>query len=125
MKNRLLLIFALLLLISCDSIIPSAKFDRKRWDEKEDWDYPYRNEMADDLVKHHKLKGLTYKQLIDSLGGAEENMTDKNGVKDGVYYQLLMDFGSDIDPVHTRYLVIKLSKDSIVTGYKIEEWKKE
>ena len=107
------------LLPSCNDDILHRKFDRMLWNSKEDYDYPYREAMMGDLIAHHRLKGLSYKQLIDSLG-MPENMTDT----DGLYYQIVMDFGSDIDPVHTKYLVFKLNKDSVVNGFTIEEWKK-
>lgn len=96
-----------------------GKFDRNKWNDKNDWDYPYRDAMADDLMKHHKLKGLSFKQLKDLLG-APENFTDA----DSIYYQLIMDYGWDIDPVHTKYLVFKLNKDSVVTGFRINEWER-
>jgi hypothetical protein len=107
------------MLVSCKLDIAHQKFDKKEWGEKEDWDYIYRDGMIDDLLAHHRLKGLSYHQLIDLLG-QPENLTNN----DGKYYQLLVDFGSDIDPVHTKYLVFQLNRDSIVTSYKIKEWKK-
>ncbi|HEY9001912.1 MAG TPA: hypothetical protein VIM89_11210 [Mucilaginibacter sp.] len=104
--------------LSCNEY--HAKFNRLRWNTKEDWDYPYRDEMINDLTTHHQLRGLSYKQLIDSLGNPE-NLENT----DGVYYQITMDFGSDIDPVHTKYLVFKLNKDSVVNDFTVKEWKKE
>jgi len=118
MITRILLLFFIILFVSCNDI--SQKFDKKKWDEKEDWDYPYRDGIVNDLIKHHQLKGLSYKQLVDSIG-YPENLTDT----DGVYYQVVMDFGSDIDPVHTKYLMFKLNKDSVITDFKIKEWKKD
>ena len=106
--------------LSCKLDVAHSKFDKARWDSKEDWDYPYREAMVGDLIAHHHLKGLSYKQLIDSLG-TPESLTDI----DGIYYQITMDFGSDIDPVHTKYLVFKLKKDSVVWDFTIREWKKE
>lgn len=113
--KRFLIIFCMLPFFSC-----KQKFDRAAWDDKIDWDYPQRNDMVDDLINNHKLKGLSYKKLVAYLGPAERSMEDSTKV----YYQVLMDFGWDIDPVHTKYLVFKLNKDSIVTDMKLEEWKK-
>jgi len=95
------------------------KFDRVKW-----WDgdlemYPYRDAMLNDLLKHN-LKGMTYKELTNFVG--EPNRWDSN--IDSPYYPIITDYGSDIDPVYTKSLVLYLNKDSIITHYKIEEWKK-
>jgi len=76
-------LFLTILSVSCNN--SNQKFDKKKWFAKEDWDYPYRDDIVDDLVKHHQLRGLPYKQLTDSLG-EPENLTDT----DGVYYQIIM-----------------------------------
>lgn len=114
--KRFLIIFCMLLPFSACK----RKFNRAAWDDKIDRDYPQRNDMVDDLINNHKLKGLSYKKLVARLGPPEESMEDSAKV----YYQVLMDFGSDIDPVHTKYLVFKLNKDSIVTDLHLDEWKK-
>jgi hypothetical protein len=119
-RIKQLLLCVAILPVACVRIDPHIKFDKEKWAQKEDWDYYNRNDMVDDLMAHHRLKGLSYKSLVDSLG-YPENM-DK---KDSLYYQVLMDFGDDIDPVHTKYLVFKLNKDSIVTDFKMEEWQKK
>ena len=74
--------------------------------------------MIDDLITNHKFIGLTYKQLIDSLGEPE---TDVNDSGKFLYYDIITDFGGDIDPVYSKTLKIHLDKDSVVTSYKIEE----
>ena len=51
-------------------------------------------------MHHHQLKGLSYKQLTDSIG--DPSYSDS----DGVSYQVKMDFESDIDPVYSKYLVL-------------------
>jgi hypothetical protein len=43
---------------------------------------------------------------------------------DSPYYVINTDYGNDIDPVYRKTLTIYLNKDSIVTGFKIKEWKK-
>lgn len=35
----------------------------------------------------------------------------------------IQNYGSDIDPVSGKDLIIKLNKDSVVTGYQVREWK--
>jgi hypothetical protein len=115
--NILFCVFFVLILISCNK-----KFDKGGWnysgpdigDLKE---YPNRNKMVDDLLENHTIKGLTIKQVFDLLGETEmENNT--------INYTILIDFGSDIDPVHTKDLEIKFNENGIAQSVKIVEWKK-
>ena len=75
--------------------------------------------MLNDLVKNHKLKGLTYQQLIDLLG-TPGNFSDND---DTVRYEIFTGFESDIDPAYGKNLNLTLGADSIVASYKISEWK--
>ena len=76
--------------------------------------------MLDDLMANHKLKGLNYNQLIDSLG--EPNGSDKDSCE--VYYDILVNYDV-IDPVSGKEFIIKLNKDSIVSGFYIRNWKRK
>ncbi len=111
-------------LTSCDQ---SKPFEKDGWQKKLDWDYPNRNAMVQDLLDNHKLTGLSTRSVNDLLG--EENRVDllerpdTNG-RNYMTYQVLMDFGWDIDPVHTKYLVLDFNEDSIITKAELFEWKK-
>ncbi|MFB9843486.1 hypothetical protein [Mucilaginibacter ginsenosidivorans] len=74
--------------------------------------------MLIDLIKHHQIKGLAYKQVIDSLG-EPENYQDKG---DSIIYDIVVDYGY-LDPKSGTYLAIGFNKDSIATGYKVMKWK--
>jgi hypothetical protein len=111
------LLFGILLNFSCER---KLKFDKAKWNDKYDLEYPYREVMLEDLVKHHHLIGLTYKQLTTQIG--EPARYDSN--LDNPYYNIIIDYGWDIDPVYTKVLRIQLNKDSVVAGYKVEEWRK-
>ena len=100
------------------------RFNRGLWKKWEDINYPdihhpYRDRMLNDLVKNHKLKGLTYQQLIDLLG-TPGNFGDND---DTVRYEIFTGFESDIDPAYGKNLNLTLGADSIVASYKISEWK--
>ena len=100
------------------------RFNRGLWEKWEDINYPdvhhpYRDQMLNDLVKNHKLKGLTYQQLIDLLG-TPGNFGDND---DTVRYEIFTGFKSDIDPTYGKNLNLTLGADSIVVSYKISEWK--
>ncbi|GAB2454099.1 hypothetical protein GCM10011375_01440 [Hymenobacter qilianensis] len=96
-----------------------TKFDRHQWSTTGDiGSFPYREQMIGDLVKHHQLKGLTYLQLIDSLG-EPSNYGEPDGT---IRYLIVEDFESDIDPVHGKTLDLTLGPDSVVTSYEVSEW---
>ena len=120
MKRPVLLLISLLTLLSCREIIFKQSFDKQKWDARDDWDYPERNSMVDDLVQNHKIKGLKYKQLIALLNEPQGNGDDFLSV----YYQIIVDYGWDIDPVYTKNLEITFNKDSIVNSVTIKEWKR-
>lgn len=115
--NRRISIVSILLIMQIIGCQPNMKFNKTDWNSKEDWDYPYREDMLNDLVKNHKIKGLTYHQLIDSIGKPEHDS------KGAVFYNVITDFGSDIDPVYIKTLTLHLNKDSIVNGFEVVEWK--
>lgn len=79
--------------------------------------YPNRKKMIDDLVKNRQLKGSSFEQIVDFIG--EPNGMDN----DTLYYDVDLDYGTDIDPVYGKNLLIYLNKNCKVTGFKIKEWK--
>ncbi|MBS1546277.1 MAG: hypothetical protein JST38_04515 [Bacteroidetes bacterium] len=120
--TRMLLLLSICL-IGCDRSIP---FEKSGWKEKFDGAYPSRDAMVEDLLHNHILIGLTTRSVSDLLG--EEDRVELVGKPkvDGrnyMTYQVLEDFGWDIDPVHTKYLVLEFNQDSIVTKTELLEWK--
>lgn len=112
------------ILITC-FLLTSCKdkmtFDKTRWIIQGDLGlYPYRDKMLEDLTKNQKLKGLTYRQLIGKIGEPEKNITGDNNT---IYYDIVIDYGYDIDPVNIKTLAFKFDKDSIVNDFKINESK--
>jgi len=75
--------------------------------------------MLNDLVENHKLKGLTYRQLVDSLGAPGKFDNDDDTVR----YEIITKFESDIDPTYGKNLNLTLGADSVVTSYRILDWK--
>lgn len=112
-------IFLLILffLISCNQ---QVKFDKEKWNEQIDPVFPssYRPKMLKDLTQNHKLIGLSCAQLKERLGHADYK--DSSSIS----YRIIIEYGGDIDPVYSKDLVFTYSKDSLITGYKIVEWKK-
>jgi hypothetical protein len=117
-NHKWILTITLLFIASaCNSIVKNEKFDKTKWTTKDDLDYTMRDAMLSDLISNHKLKGLTYQQLIDSLG----EPANYGESKDSVYYDIVVNYGY-LDPKSGKYLVLPLNKDSVVTGFKVVEW---
>jgi hypothetical protein len=79
--------------------------------------FPARDSMFEDLIAHHQIKGLTYKQVIDSLG----EPANYGDTKDSIYYDIVTNYGY-LDPKSGTRLDIGFNKDSIATGFKVVEW---
>lgn len=103
------------MLLSCNQQI---KFDRTKWKTKDDMEYPYRNDMLKDLTTNYKLVGLKYAELLELLG--QPNFKDSSSLT----YKIIEDYKQDIDPVYTKNLNFTFSSDSVITLFKIDEWKK-
>jgi len=73
--------------------------------------------MLDDLINNHTLNGLTTQQLRGQLG--KPDFTESNEL----IYEVVVDYGWDIDPVYTKNLIFTISPDSLVTAYNIKEWR--
>ena len=112
------LLVVILLLSACTQQKP---FDKRKWQERGDLGlYPNRNSMLKDLTTHHRLKGISYKQLIDLLG-EPEGFSETKPIT--AYYNIVTDYGMNIDPVYLKNLIINLNADSVVSSYGIEEIK--
>ncbi|MBL7985778.1 MAG: hypothetical protein JNM91_12305 [Flavobacteriales bacterium] len=116
---RVLIVISICL-TGCDRSIP---FDKDGWQKKSDFIYPLRDAMVQDLIGNHQLMGLTTQEARDLLG--ETDHTELGDMPNYLTYQVLLDFGWDIDPVHTKDLVLEFNEDSIVTKVDLLEWKRQ
>ena len=82
--------------------------------------YDNRESMVQDLMDNHLHKGMTYKELKELIGQPENyaNM-DANTIA----YEIMVDYGWDIDPVESKTLYIELSPDSTVIAYRLKHRK--
>lgn len=125
-KNGCLIILLIILFILITSLLNSCvskspKFDKIKWNEREDGFYLFRENMVEDLTKKYLKKGTKYERIIFLLG-QPQNLNDE--VEKTISYELMADFGWDIDPIEVKTLKIKISKDSTLLNYRIEHWKK-
>jgi len=109
------------LLFACNDSSKQVKFDKAKWNEQTDPLFPssYRPQMLTDLTTNYKLVGFKYSQLIELLG------TPDTKDSSSLSYKIVVDYGHDIDPVYTKDLDFTFSKDSTITSFKVDEWKKK
>jgi hypothetical protein len=118
MQIRSLILFLLLSCFGCknteDKPEEEQKFDKMKWATKKDQDYPHRDKMLKDLMTNYKLHGIKKDSVVHLLG--QPNRSDSGHL----FYTIAQErFG--VFPVHTKTLVIKLTKDSTVEWRKIHE----
>ncbi|WP_214073260.1 hypothetical protein [Mucilaginibacter sp. dw_454] len=105
---------AIAVITGCGS---GSKFDRQKWSYGDGLDYPLRNDILNDLLQNHHIKGLNYRQVIDSLGSPQRRDSLKFS------YQILdnsYDFARK-SPAHRKSLIVYFSKDSVVTRTEVYE----
>jgi len=105
---------ALLIIAACN-----ISFDKRKWTEMNDPSLPLpsREKMLKELITNHKLVGLKYDQLIGILSTPDYSDSISSG------YNIIIHWDG-IDPDHVKTINFTLSKDSIITGFKVEEWTK-
>lgn len=114
-----LIIGFIMILSSCGN---HARFDSALWKQYSDLDaYPDRESMLKDLVENRELIGLSFDTVIDSLGQPEKYASSG---KNELWYPVTIDYGSDIDPVYTKHLVLTVTNDSLVHAVDIREWRR-
>ena len=114
MKTIFLIAWLTLVFIACKSKKESAMFDPEKWAETKDMNYPHRDKMLDDLIKKHLLHGIKRSEVLNLLGAP--NRTDSLYL----FYTIAQERMGFL-PLHTKTLVIKLTKDSVLEWRKIHE----
>ena len=100
--------------INTEPLENKSEFDKNRWLVKEGQDYPYRNQMLEDLMSHPELRKFDKEQVLDLLGNPDR--------VDSLYlfYRIDQDRLGPW-PLHTTTLVIKLSGDSTLNKVMIHK----
>ncbi len=91
----------------------TQKFDREKWNSGDGLDYPMRDDIVDDLVQNHKLKGLKYWGVIHLLKYPQS--------RDSVSfsYQIISTYTNTFKHNHVKNLVLYMGKDSIINRVEI------
>ncbi len=105
-------------MISCG--IEEKKFNKLKWNDREDGFYLNRESMINDVIENHLQKKMTYQEITDLLG---EPAKYEDLEPNTILYEIMVDYGWNIDPMEGKNLYIELSKDSTLVNYKLEHWK--
>ena len=100
--------------------IKEMEFDKSKWNERFDGFYEYRENMVQDLMENHLEKGMKFKKVIELLG---EPGNYQNKKEHEITYEIMVDYGWNIDPMEGKELYIEFDKDSTVTDFKLKHWK--
>lgn len=111
MQTTKLLLLLLLFCSACssnDKVQPDIKFERAKWNVKDDGHYTYRKQMVNDLLTNYKWAGIKKDSVVKLLGEPDE-------IEDNTF--MLYDYNQTrfgFVPFSTKSLVIELAPDSTV-----------
>lgn len=112
---QLILIFSLLINFSCGKEnVPPIPFDHTKWNIKKGLDYPYRDQMVNEVLYSDSLRTLQKEGLIYLLGQPDYTREEH------LYYRI-NETRLGTWTLHTKTIVIKLSKDNSVEWIKLHE----
>jgi hypothetical protein len=98
------------------------KFDKNKWNQKNDLGYyDYRESMLEDVVKNYQLKGKSIQQLRNMFGELDI-FSKKMGCQ--IQFNIITEFGANIDPIYSKDLIFKLNADSIIVDIQVTEFKR-
>ena len=89
-------------------------FDSGLWQRKDGHDYPYRNQMVDDVLYNDTIRSLNKQQIVQLLG-------EPDRINDGYLYYLVNQQRLFFWPLHTKTLVVKLENDDSIEWIKIHK----
>jgi hypothetical protein len=90
------------------------KFDQTKWSTKEGRDYPYREQMLNDIIHNDSVRGLYKDEILALLGEPDRS-------NEGYLYYRIKQKRLGPWPLHTKTLVIKCSADHTIEWIKIHE----
>lgn len=81
-------------------------FDKTKWSVKEGMNYPYRDQMLNDVVYNDTIRSLDKNEILELLG-------EPDRINDGHLYYMITQKRFGVWPLKTKTMVIKLSEDTI------------
>jgi len=118
MTNNCIFIVIILLFFFCLSCQnksqPEIPFDKTKWSIKEDLDYPYRNQMVNEVLYSDSIRTLQKESLIELLGQPDY-------IREKHFYYRINETRLGAWILHTKTIVIKLSDDDTIDWIKLHE----
>jgi hypothetical protein len=128
MKIKLISLLILLGIVSCQNQTEKEiqyakikrqselKFDQEKWQTKEGKDYPYRNQMENDIVYNDTIRTLTRDEILDLLGQPSYYREDTNYLYYTIRQKRIFSW-----PLHTKTMVVKIKDKNTIEWIKIHE----
>lgn len=115
-------IYLYTIILSFTSCKPEqTKFNQTQWKTRNDIDYNHRELMIDDLAKNYLKPGIKFHE-IENLLGKNDFVNEQDSLQ--LQYEIYVDYGSDIDPIETKTLIVNFDSDSTLTKIRIDHWEK-
>jgi len=113
-KLKIPVVFCFLILASLAGCKrTNGVFTTQKWLEGDGLKFPLRDELLDDLVQHHKLKGVKYNEIQHLLGYPDGQDSES------FYYQVVETLTNMHKPEHIKKLVFYMGKDSVITRFEV------
>ena len=107
-----------LLLTAITGCTRGVKFDKEKWNDGNGISYNMRDNVLQDLVDNHHLKGMHYKDVIRLLGKPNDTATLKTS------YEIIntqSEYNPKNNPIYRKNLEFYFNKDSVVIRTNIYE----
>jgi hypothetical protein len=121
MRNYSYLFFFVIVIIFVSCKQERIKFNQVEWNTLNDIDYNHRELMIEDLSKNYLKPEMKFQDVEKLLGNNELNMK-RDSLQ--LQYEIYTYFGSDIDPIETKTLIVNFKSDSTLTNIRIDHWEK-
>ncbi|MGQ7944418.1 hypothetical protein [Flavobacterium sp. WC2509] len=121
MRNNLYLSFFVIILIFASCKQEQIKFNQIQWNTPDDLDYNHRELMIEDLSKNYLKPGMKFADT-EKLLGKKQLSDEKDSLQ--LQYEIYTYYGSDIDPIETKTLIVNFSADSTLTNIRVDHWEK-
>lgn len=128
MKTKVVVLFLLICCLACNNerethapnmeTKPESEmaFDKTKWQLKDGKDYPYREKMLNDILYNDTIRGVNKNEILALLGQPSWERENKQYLYYMIKQKRLLSW-----PLHTRTMVIKLTKDNTIEWIKIHE----
>jgi hypothetical protein len=93
-------------------------FDKIKWQVKEGLDYPFRDQMLNDIVYNDSIRALDKPEIFELLG-------EPNRINEGHLYYMVTQKRIGLLPLTTKTMVIKLTEDNKIEWIKIHGGEKK